>query len=320
MVSLFFLVLYVSVAFKAAHAFSSPCEPGSVPFPATASASDPITYDCLSFTTAFAESMQYLRDNLALFDEINKGSLGFVTSDPLAVNEGIANRGTNISLQVRSLYQWAAAVPKDIYLEYVLPFSNVNEARTNWRELLFPIVQKILTETGDDLDKYSTTNVVTAVNNALWTGAMGKDIIFKSSQTPLIYDPMSVLAFGYGSCTGVSIFFIDALRSVGIPSRLAGTPAWNGIPQNGNHNWLEVWDPSSGWQFIEGAPAGGGETLQDPCDKWFCSPSNMDGTELFAARFLQSEPIRYPMAWDLGNTEIPGENRTAYYHTACSAC
>lgn len=68
------------------------------------------------------------------------------------------------------------------------------------------------------------------------------NIVFKSSQTPLIYDPMSVLSFGYGSCTGVSIFFIDALRSVGVPSRIAGTPAWNGDVSNGNHNWVEVWN------------------------------------------------------------------------------
>jgi hypothetical protein len=37
-------------------------------------------------------------------------------------------------------------------------------------------------------------------------------------------------------------------------------------------------DSGDGWAFIEGAPAGGGETLTNPCDKWFCKrgcePSN----------------------------------------------
>ena len=98
---------------------------------------------------------------------------------------------------------------------------------------------------------------------------------------------MSTLAFGYASCTGVSIFFIDALRSVGIPARIAGTPAWNSVYTNGNHNWLEVWTgETDGWQFIEAAPAGGGETLTNPCDKWFCNPSKFaNGTQVFSARF-----------------------------------
>jgi hypothetical protein len=59
--------------------------------------------------------------------------------------------------------------------------------------------------------------------------------------------------------TGLRIFLIDALRSVGIPARLVGTPAWNNDPRNGNHNWVEVWvDSISEWQFIQAEPAGGG--------------------------------------------------------------
>lgn len=73
-------------------------------------------------------------------------------------------------------------------------------------------------------------------------------------------------------------------------------------------------------QFIEAAPAGGGESLSNPCDKWFCTPSNMNGTELFAARFLQSVDTRYPMAWDLSNFEIPRDNRTEYYQNLYSKC
>ena len=99
-------------------------------------------------------------------------------------------------------------------------------------------------------------------------------------QTPLIYDPMSVILFGYGSCTGISITYADALRTLGIPARLVGTPAWHGRQADGNHNWVEVWlGPQRGWCFIEGAPAGGGETFANPCDKvrmravWAWKPS-----------------------------------------------
>ena len=36
----------------------------------------------------------------------------------------------------------------------------------------------------------------------------------------------------------MSIFLISALRSVGIPARMAGTPDW--ILGGGNHDWVEV--------------------------------------------------------------------------------
>ena len=114
---------------------------------------------------------------------------------------------------------------------------------------------------------------------------------------------------------------MDALRAIGVPSRIAGTPAWNTVTENGNHNWIEVWTEEDGWRFIESAPAGGGETLSNPCDKWFCSPAKFsNGTQVFAARFDQSSKVRYPMAWDLQNTQIPGEDRTATYQAACMAC
>ena len=66
--------------------------------------------------------------------------------------------------------------------------------------------------------------------------------------------------------------YVDALRSAGIPARLVGTPAWHGKVEDGNHNWVEVWLGNQiGWKFIEGAPAGAGETFENPCSMWFCT-------------------------------------------------
>lgn len=173
------------------------------------------------------------------------------------------------------MYSWAASVPEQIYLEYVVPYANVNEVRNNIRPLLHDACVAIFQDVAQqDLDKMTISDVALLINSKLWSGnpVIGKTIVFKSSQTPLIYDPMSTLAFGYASCTGVSIFYVDALRSIGIPARIAGTPAWNSDYTNGNHNWLEVWTgETEGWQFIEAAPAGGGETFINPCDKWFCN-------------------------------------------------
>jgi len=69
------------------------------------------------------------------------------------------------------------------------------------------------------------------------------------------------------SCTGLAIFLVCALRSVGFPARAAGAPHWNKGPQVcphgdasppcGNHNWAEVWI-EGGWHFISPANEGCG--------------------------------------------------------------
>lgn len=230
---------------------AAPCPPGDIPFPINPLDTDQkrkVVYECISFNTAYTESMAFLEHNLPSWDRTNKESLGFASqSSPDSLNIGVANYGTNISLEVKATYPWAADVPKNLFYEYVLPFGSVNEGRSNWRPLLLSAVQAILE--GEDTASMSTSSVAILVNTKIW-GIFPKPIVFKSSQTPLIYDPMSIIAFGYASCTGVSIFLVDALRSIGIASRIAGTPAWNGVEANGNHNWVEVWTGTK-WQFIE---------------------------------------------------------------------
>ena len=94
------------------------------------------------------------------------------------------------------------------------------------RDVVSSIISDAAAASQSEIDSYSISEVALIVNKGLWGGALGRSIVFKGGQTPLIYDPMSVMIFGYASCTGVSIVYIDALRSIGIPARLAGTPAW----------------------------------------------------------------------------------------------
>lgn len=243
------------------------------------------------------------------------------------LEEGILPPTVNISLTARDVYPWAETIPKDIWLNYVLPYANVNEPRNDWRELfakkLSPLVQNLTFE-ADDI-----ASVATILNKELWSVLRPEgEIHFKGGQTPLIYDPMSVIAYGYASCTGVSIMFVDALRSVGVPARIAGTPAWHGKIDDGNHNWVEIWlGPGKGlngeaWSFIESKPAGPGETLTNPCDKWFCNPAHFDGnTTAFAPQYdRHSNTSIYPMAWDTANLNVPGVDRTAYYNALCRPC
>ena len=212
---------------------NSACPPSQVPFPGNI---------CLDFDDAYNSAYKFLEENMPSWDKTNAASLGFHTGAPGVdgLDLGVATLGINISLATKQMRSWAYEVPEDIYSEYVIAYAHANEARSNWRPFLTEVVGKILNGSSEDEPK-TVPEVVSLINSQLWSsGLLGNQVTFKSSQTPLIYDPMSTIVFGYASCTGVSILFADALRAAGVPARLAGTPAWNGNPHNGNHNWIEV--------------------------------------------------------------------------------
>jgi hypothetical protein len=265
---------------------------------------------CEDANVTVTDAIAFLESNMPSWDLQKSGS----------VISGVIEPTASLAVSTKQALPWAASVPRDTWFDYVLPYASVDEARSNWRQflsdVLLPLVQ-------NRTDLSTLSEVALYVNGLVWEAArpQGK-VVFKSEQTPLIYDPMSTLVFGYASCTGISILYVDALRAVGVPARLVGTPAWHGNVNDGNHNWVEIWTGSE-WAFQEGSPAGGGESLTNPCDKWYCNPSHFDGkTQVFAAHFDRhsSDPTTYPMAWDLGNTEVPGVNRTEYYTTACAVC
>ena len=286
-----------------------------------------------SVNDARKEFYDYLYTNLVSFDIPNAGTLGFAVGDdsnneePDGLSTGILEPTIDLSLESKIRYPWTKDIPKDIYLEYVLPFSIANEARTNIR----PLLKQTLTSTIDrllqDPNNTDINDVVHAVNTDLWP-LLG-NITFKSGQTPLIFDPMSIIAFKYASCTGLSILLIHALRCLGVPCRLVGTPAWNGDTEKGNHNWVEFYSPShkedDKWIFLESAPAYGGipDINPNPCSFWFCDTDHFDGaTKVYATRLdkLQSNHVYYPLAWDDTNHDIPGEDRTMIYTNICSSC
>jgi len=297
---------------------ASECPPGTVPWPGE---------PCQPAAAATSAAETFLRTNMFPWDAPNAESL---------FDGGPIEPTINIALSARQRFGWAARVPRAIWEDAVLPYANVNEAVTNWRQLLWTELVPLVT----NLDNASSlADVATFVNENMWK-TLGKfsgsaKVAFKSDSTPLVYDPMSTLAFGYASCTGISILYVDALRTLGVPARMVGTPAWHGIESDGNHNWVEVWlgnktdnngtDTGDAWAFIEGLPSGGGETFTNPCDKWFCNKAHFQSapntTHIFATSFdRHGDKTFYPMAWDLANKEVKGVDRTEIYNAACSRC
>ncbi len=291
--------------------------------------------DCLTF----------LKDNVMAFDIPFRETMGFPADDDASadgLDYGMVGPTITLALDAKVQYPWTDDLPKDVFMDYVLNYANLNEARTNWR----PLLVDSLKFNESDLWKYhkewaNITSVTTWVNTHLWTrlGQNGKPIFFKSSQTPLIFDPMSTIAFGYASCTGTSILFCNALRAVGIPARVAGTPAWYGNRTQGNHNWVEVWDGSvtggGEWKFLEPSPAlPNVDTLDaNPCHRWFCVPSRYPASKVYAAKMSKmksSSPTsvadsrcdctHFPLAWQWDCHDVPAVDRTDYYATICGTC
>ena len=293
-----------------------------------------------------SEATAYLYKNLMPTDLLNAESLGFpanmtdylndyndnpLTSLPDGLSNGILGPTINISLHAKQKYPWTTNVTKEMYYEYVVNFANVNEARTNWRPIFHDLVQPIIKPFLAKSDvQVSVKQIVQELNDKIWNAAASysksDSIQFKHGQTPLIYDPMSILLFGYASCTGLSIFFVNVLRTVGIPARLAGCSAWNGKIENGNHSWIEVWDHNEmKWFIMETKPASGdhsGIDLYNPCQWWFCHKNKVENTKFWAARLDKKEAgnVVFPMAWDLENKGVVGEDRTSFMDQLCSDC
>ena len=261
---------------------------------------------------------------------------------PDGLSDGIANITVHMALDAKVQYPWTRNIPMDIYQEYVLNFVNVNEARSDWRPIFHSITNKIVTDNKlIDNRNTSIADVVKVINRDLWLllGGGKNALYFKAGQTPLIYDPMSIMVYGYGSCTGLSIVLVNALRSVGVPARLVGTPAWWGHVDKGNHNWVEVYSHTddddddanelSNWNFLEPAYGDYGTNHADnlernPCQRWFCHKQRFGpttGTKVYAARYDRtSTNTYYPMPWCPSNKDVPGEERTKYYQQVCGKC
>ena len=357
-ITLLACILFASI--QSVH--TSPCSNNEIPWPKSSSSTkESVTFDCQPFDQAVREATIWLKDRMPPWDKDNEMTLFGAPDGPDGLDTGIASVGINASLHTKIDYSWTWNIPKQVFYDYILPYAIVNEARNNWRPYLHSVLVPTIASLPVDA---SINDVFTAVNagttgttDSVWkllgNNNNGGEIVFKSSQTPLIYDAMSTIVYGYASCTGISILAVDSLRSVGIAARLVGTPAWQGHDENGNHNWLEVYIPdvfdvptpntaaqrarndndndNDRWYFIEGLPAGNGETLFNPCDKWFCNPTafaNPNGTtSVYAAHFdrfhstnNQDEFVYYPMAWDRTNLDVPGVDRTQYYTEVCSKC
>ena len=219
------------------------------------------------------------------------------------VGEDYLRRNVALAREAMREAPWRDAVPREIFLEYVLPYSSIGEDVDDWRGTFrakfWPLVKGC-----------KTTGEAVAVINSRIGGLLG--VHYDTRRDKPDQSPFHSMRIGMASCTGLSILQIDAFRACGIPARFVGC-RWTDM--SGNHSWVEYYDRGT-WHFYND-PADG--KLVPPDESWFAPHAALaDGssprTKIYAARWSPSG-MWFWGTWRGGDgpTEIPADDVTASY-------
>lgn len=203
------------------------------------------------------------------------------------------------SYKARAEFPWAKTVPDSVFLNDVVAYANLNENRESWRKDFYERFKKYVApcktmrEAIDSVNKNVRDELLVDYNTKRE----------KPDQAP--YESMRQ---HMASCSGLSILLTDAFRAVGIPSRVAGTPAWH--DDRGNHNWNEVWIDGQ-WRFTEYYPS------DDLDQSWFLTDAGKAIKEdvrkaIYAASFKPTD-CYFPLVWDENIRYVHAENVTDRY-------
>lgn len=201
--------------------------------------------------------------------------------------------------KARAEFPWAKEVPDSVFLNDVVAYANLNENRESWRKDFYERFKKYVApcktmrEAIDSVNKNVRDELLVDYNTKRE----------KPDQAP--YESMRQ---HMASCSGLSILLTDAFRAVGIPSRVAGTPAWH--DDRGNHNWNEVWIDGQ-WRFTEYDPS------DDLDQSWFLTDAGKAVKEdvrkaIYAASFKPTGSY-FPLVWDENIRYVHAENVTDRY-------
>ncbi|ELP34097.1 transglutaminase domain-containing protein [Rhodopirellula baltica] len=207
---------------------------------------------------------------------------------------------TRLAYQAGTDAPWAKEIPKDVFLNNVLPYASINERRDEWRadfrKRCLPMIE----------GASSPSEAAALINQKLFQSVGVK---YSTRRVKADQSPLESMKTGLASCTGLSVLLIDACRSVGIPARFVGTPLW--FNQSGNHSWVEVWD--DGWHFTGAAEPTGNELDRG----WFVANAtkadrSSKAHAIYATSFKQT-PLSFPCVWNRKLRSIPAVNVTDRY-------
>jgi len=195
---------------------------------------------------------------------------------------------------------WHDRLPRDIFLNDVLPYASLTEEREAWRPKMREKCAALVAgcKTPGDAARRLNERIYGLFKVHYQTGRRRPD-----------QAPGETISCGTTTCTGLSILLVDACRSVGVPARIAGTPMWSDM--RGNHTWVEVWD--DGWHFV-----GAAEPDPKGMDRgWFvpdASEANAGVPEnsIYASSFRRTG-LTFPLVWMPAVDWVSAENVTDRY-------
>lgn len=242
---------------------------------------------------------------LAAATESQREPLAFLVqhmpeTDLQSIDPGLLSTNTALALEALSTAPWAGQIPRELFLNDILPYACVNEARENWRprlrELALPLVEGC--KTPSEAARRLNERLFPLVNVKYSTKRRRPD-----------QGPLETMESGMATCTGLSILLVDACRAVGIPARVVGTPLWANL--RGNHTWVEIWDGD--WHFA-------GAAEPDPAGLnrgWFVHDASQARKDeprhaIYASSFKPTGTA-FPMVWARSINWVPAFNVTDRY-------
>jgi len=189
----------------------------------------------------------------------------------------------NLAYKAKNEFPWAKKVPEMVFLNDVLPYATLNERRDNWRKDFYERFSKIVK------DCKTIEEATIAVNKNIKENL---GVIYSTKRPKADQSPYESMDCKMASCTGLSVLLTNALRAVGVPSRIAGVPQWTN--KRGNHNWNEVWINGK-WLFTEYYFAGlnKGWFLKDAA----AANDKNWRTKIYATSFSPQQ-YWFPCVWD----------------------
>ncbi|HND51900.1 MAG TPA: transglutaminase domain-containing protein [Pirellulaceae bacterium] len=195
---------------------------------------------------------------------------------------------------------WKASMPREVFLNNVLPYANINERRDDWRA-------DFIKRFGPLVAEAKTPGQAAAILNQKIFGMV--NVRYSTGRPKADQSPFESMKAGLASCSGLTVLLIDACRAVGVPARFVGTPLWS--DKSGNHSWVEVWD--DGWHFT-GAAEPAGDKLDEA---WFIGRASTAQRDhrlhaIYAVSFKKT-PITFPLVWDRSIDYVHAVNVTDRY-------
>lgn len=186
--------------------------------------------------TALTKAPDDQKEGMAfLISYMPKRDLTSLTADYLLEN-------INYAYKARKKFSWCNTLPDSIFFNEVLPYANITENRDYWRKDFYNRFSPYA-----DRHNNITDAVMYIANNI----KSELKVEYNTKRSRVDISPLQAIKEQMATCTGLSTLLTNAYRSVGIPSRLAGTAMWTNF--KGNHTWCEVWIDGN-WHFIEYYP------------------------------------------------------------------